>query len=560
MKEQEKAQPTLARLEIEKIAASKTNKLFRTAHEYTAEALAELMDSIRVHDVIQPITVRPDGGDGFELISGERRYQACLLLGMESIPAYIIEADDQAALEMQIIENLQRKDVNPIQEAQGFAQLIDRHRLAAAEIARRIGKSPDYVQERVRLTRLIPEIQELVRSGEIPLKAGLKMARIPEELQADALESVTETMHVDQDKGKTRKVTVFRGLEELQEFMDSRLWCDLSKADFDQEDPTLVPENGKCSTCQHRTRNTGGLFDDITNGEKCLLAACFRAKQVETYRRTAEQIKAKHPGREVIFREREVHVEGREIFKKELGELFTPAKGEEISEKEFKSDPEAFAAVLVGIPRWTKSTKRIAYLKTKERPEQRQAKRPVADVLKNNRLRSIADRMTEARVYTEAIAKASTLDKLLEVLLEEAGDSWDKEQLAIAATALGFSIPYKIDGKKKLLTPSSSSVECMELDDNEKNATIEEEDIVAAVAGGSQAKKIAFILAAIWIDKQEEIVERVLKLNVKALEMKAGTQASEMVKQYKASKKPKEEPEPKKKGLASLLKKGGAKR
>lgn len=556
MKAKQQDQPTLEHLELVTIAPSKSNQLFRNPEEYTADALAELMASIQVHGVIQPITVRPDA-DGFELISGERRFQACKLLGIASIPAYIIEADDRAALEIQIIENLQRKDVNPMQEAQGFAQLIDKHKLPAADIARRIGKSPDYVQERVRLMRLIEPIQELVRSGEIPLKAGLKMARIPEELQKDALDEVTDSMDVDQDKGKPRRVTVFKGLEPLQSFMDSRLWCDLTEADFDKEDPTLSRENGKCSTCPHRTRNTGGLFDDLTNGEKCLLASCYRAKQVETYRRTAEQLKAKHPGREVIFREREGHVDGREIFKKELGELFTPAKGVEISEKEFKSNAEAYAAVLVGIPRWSSSAKKVVYLKSKEARtiigEHKQ--KPEAE---NDRLRRLALDVTETQVFTQAIEKAASLEKLLNVLVSNALEGWEQEKMALAAATLGFPIPYKLEGKKAgAITSKTSGVELME------EFEVSEEDIHRIVSAASQAKKIAFILAAFWIDKDGGLVEQKLKLNAKTLHDKAGTLASVLVKEYKQNKAATPAPEGIGKGsdLAKLIgKKGGAKR
>ncbi|HXG49219.1 MAG TPA: ParB/RepB/Spo0J family partition protein [Methylomirabilota bacterium] len=139
---------------------------FQPRKEFDPEALQELADSIREQGVIQPLIVRPRG-DHYELIAGERRWRAAQLLGLKEVPAIVREADDRAVLELALIENLQRENLNPIEEAQGYAQLVGQFGLRQDDVATRVGKSRAVVANALRLLKLDPELQNYVRDGRL---------------------------------------------------------------------------------------------------------------------------------------------------------------------------------------------------------------------------------------------------------------------------------------------------------------------------------------------------------------------------------------------------------
>ncbi|HET7636915.1 MAG TPA: ParB/RepB/Spo0J family partition protein, partial [Candidatus Limnocylindria bacterium] len=118
---------------------------------YEEESLGELADSIREHGVLQPILVRPVGPK-FELIAGERRWRASRLAERDSIPAIVVDFDEQAALEVSIIENLQREDVSPLEEAAMFRKMTDAFGYSVRQLAQKVGKDKGYVENRLRLT------------------------------------------------------------------------------------------------------------------------------------------------------------------------------------------------------------------------------------------------------------------------------------------------------------------------------------------------------------------------------------------------------------------------
>jgi ParB family chromosome partitioning protein len=125
-----------------------------------------LADSIREQGIVQPLLVRPRG-DGYELIAGERRWRAAQKLGLAEVPVILRDADDRAVLELSLIENLQRENLNSIEEAQGFAQLIEQFDLTQEEAATRVGKSRVVVANALRLLKLAPEVQAHVRDGRL---------------------------------------------------------------------------------------------------------------------------------------------------------------------------------------------------------------------------------------------------------------------------------------------------------------------------------------------------------------------------------------------------------
>ena len=138
--------------------------------DFDEEELQALADSIGEHGVIQPLTVRELSSGYYQIIAGERRWRAARLAGLKEIPAVIIEADDRKVMELALIENLQRQDLNPVEEALGYQTLINEHGLTQEEAAKRVGKSRPAVANALRLLSLDPEVLLMVRKG--TLSAG----------------------------------------------------------------------------------------------------------------------------------------------------------------------------------------------------------------------------------------------------------------------------------------------------------------------------------------------------------------------------------------------------
>lgn len=134
--------------------------------DFSAEALQELADSIREQGIVQPLIVRERNGY-FELIAGERRWRAAQLLQLPEVPVIVRQADDRAVLELALIENLQRENLNAIEEAHGYAQLAEQFQLTQEEIAGKVGKSRTVVANALRLLKLPPTVQEFIRDGRL---------------------------------------------------------------------------------------------------------------------------------------------------------------------------------------------------------------------------------------------------------------------------------------------------------------------------------------------------------------------------------------------------------
>ena len=134
---------------------------------FESEALADLTESIRTHGIIQPITVRKLSSGYYQIIAGERRWRAAKAAGLEEIPAVIIEADDRKVMELGLIENLQREDLNPVEEAKGYQVLIQEHGLTQEEVAQRMGKSRPAITNALRLLALPEAVLILLEEGSL---------------------------------------------------------------------------------------------------------------------------------------------------------------------------------------------------------------------------------------------------------------------------------------------------------------------------------------------------------------------------------------------------------
>ncbi|MFO1499312.1 MAG: ParB/RepB/Spo0J family partition protein [Verrucomicrobiota bacterium] len=172
---------------------------FQPRKDFSPESLRELADSIKEQGVVQPLIVRPNGSQ-FELIAGERRWRAAQLAGLNDIPAIVREADDRTVLELALIENLQRENLNPLEEALGFSQLIEQFRLTQEEAATRVGKSRVAVTNALRLLRLPAEVQDQVRNAKLSVghaKVILGLSRPADQVTA-ALRVVENGLSVRQ--------------------------------------------------------------------------------------------------------------------------------------------------------------------------------------------------------------------------------------------------------------------------------------------------------------------------------------------------------------------------
>ncbi|QHI99337.1 ParB/RepB/Spo0J family partition protein [Xylophilus rhododendri] len=272
----------VVRLGLDRIVASLTNP----RKTFNAEKLSELADSVKTSGVHSPILVRPLPGERlqdtfqgrargtdlpeFELVYGERRWRASRLAGVPDVPAVVRFLTDDQVLDIQITENLQRDDLLPLEEAEGYQLLMDHSKLSADQVAGKIGKSKAYVYAKLKLLALFQAGRTALREGTIDASKALLIARIPDEkLQAKALQYLVK-------KDWQGDVPSYRDAANhfQEEFM-----LRLDKARFKITDASLLPEAGACSTCPKRTGHEPDLFSDVKGPDVCTFPPCFHKKQ-----------------------------------------------------------------------------------------------------------------------------------------------------------------------------------------------------------------------------------------------------------------------------------------
>ena len=182
--------------------------------QFSQESLKELADSIREQGIVQPLIVRPRG-EFFELIAGERRWRAAQLLHLPEVPVIAREADDRSVLELALIENLQRENLNPIEEAHGYAQLAEQFQLTQEEISTKVGKSRAAVANALRLLKLPQAVQNLVREGQLSVgHAKVILSLSDEKIQSLAAERIVkESLNVRQTEGLVARLQIPGGKE-----------------------------------------------------------------------------------------------------------------------------------------------------------------------------------------------------------------------------------------------------------------------------------------------------------------------------------------------------------
>lgn len=227
------AQPASGILEIP-IAQIEVNP-FQPRTYFDETALIELAESIRIHGIIQPITVRRLAKDQYQLISGERRFQASKLAGLEKIPAYVRSADDQQMLEMALIENIQRENLNAIEIALSYQRLLTECNLKQEELGDRVGKNRATVTNYLRLLKLPPDIQIAVRDNRISMGHARALINVEstdkqlyifkkilnEDLSVRKVEELVREMGSTKKEEKTPTAPANREVSQLQSRLSS---------------------------------------------------------------------------------------------------------------------------------------------------------------------------------------------------------------------------------------------------------------------------------------------------------------------------------------------------
>ena len=157
---------------------------------FDEESLQELADSITEHGIIQPLTVRKLASGYYQIIAGERRWRAARLAGLQEVPVIVMEADDRKAAELAMIENLQREDLNPMEEAAGFQSLIENYHMTQEEAAQQVGKSRSAVTNALRLLGLTPAVRKLVEENKLSAGHARALVPLPPSLQESAANAI----------------------------------------------------------------------------------------------------------------------------------------------------------------------------------------------------------------------------------------------------------------------------------------------------------------------------------------------------------------------------------
>lgn len=270
---------------------------------FDEKALAELADSVRRHGVIQPIVLRPNGGpDTYEIVAGERRYRAAKAAGLTEIPATVAALSDAEVLEIQVVENLQREGLAPLEEAEGYAALMkcshdDGRPYTAEEIATKVGKSKGYVYARLKLGELCEAGKKALAAGEISVSVAELIARIPgESRQIEAVEECADHYGAPMSVSDARSYIHRNFMLRLGEApFDVKAVYKIEAKSGNPYEATALP---KCGDCPKRTGNQPELFADVKAKDTCTDPGCFEEKTKAAIAIKVEEYRA--AGREVI--------------------------------------------------------------------------------------------------------------------------------------------------------------------------------------------------------------------------------------------------------------------
>ncbi|MBY0241887.1 MAG: ParB/RepB/Spo0J family partition protein [Burkholderiaceae bacterium] len=262
------------------IRISKTNRRY-----FNEAKLAELAASIKAKGIAQPILIRPvtptdAEPQQYEIVAGERRYRAAIMAGLMAAPVICRPLSDLDAAEIQILENLQRDDPHPLEEAEGYERLMLTHGYSADQLADKLKKSRSYIYGRLKLCALTTEVRTrfLEHPDTLPPSTALRIARIPvPALQVRALQEIMEPHGQNSDPMSHRRA---------RDHIQSRYTLDLMHAPFLLTDAKLLDGATSCAKCPKRTGNQPEIYPDAKSADVCTDPDCYAEKKAAHYART----------------------------------------------------------------------------------------------------------------------------------------------------------------------------------------------------------------------------------------------------------------------------------
>ena len=290
-------------IDIDQLTASATNP----RKSFVNQEITDLAKSIGEKGVLQPLLVRKVDS-GFEIIAGERRYRASKIAGLKEIPCIVRNLTDQQILEVQVVENMQRADLSPLEEAQGYSILHETHGYDWTELAKKIGKSKNYIYSRLKLLSLIPEFQKALMDGAIVNKDEKDpddqgQVVVPN-FNLSWAEQIIRIQDPNDQKKLYQEMKEYYGIMELDEVkttIEDEYLLQLKKAPFSTKDSKLT--GGPCGECAKRTGANPDLFGELAGKtDSCQDPACWAGKKQQTEENILSKFKKQiDAGRKVII-------------------------------------------------------------------------------------------------------------------------------------------------------------------------------------------------------------------------------------------------------------------
>lgn len=289
-------------LPLSQLSESRTNP----RKSFPQDAMRDLTASVKEHGVLVPLLVRPIPSTGvllWEIVAGARRYRAAKAAGLNVVPTLSRSMTDRQAVEAQVIENLQRADLHPIEEARGYRTLMSEHGYTVEQLATAVHKSEAYIYGRLKLCDLPKGAVQLFEQGLLDASRALLVARIPVlELAEKAAREIAYGDWIVRRYGKKEPPEHDRdpmSFREAKEHIQREYMLRLKDAPFLTSDASLVPSAGSCTSCPKRTGHSQTLFGDVdSKDELCTDPSCFEAKTKWHVERRAAQVRER--GGEVL--------------------------------------------------------------------------------------------------------------------------------------------------------------------------------------------------------------------------------------------------------------------
>lgn len=392
-------------LKLSDIFPSSTNP----RSEFEENSIKELAESIKQHGVLQPIIVREQASN-YELVCGERRYRAAKIAKLKFIPASIRELSDDEVFEIQIIENLERKDVHPLDEAKAFKKMLDSGKYTIDDIAAKVAKTTTFVKQRLKLNDLIPELLEDFLKGEFGIGHAVLFSTLETKEQKR-----TRDYYLDRCYNAG-----YPTIKDLRQYIQ-RNGCDLEDVDFDIDDTELYAEAGACTNCPNCSLSNQSLFPELED-KVCFDRKCYDKKTDKHLINVVQKIVDENPGIVLILDDFE-----------DVGEEFTShfvEQGKPLFENFIYSNEEAG-----GVYAYHVTDNEYEWIKINDNEDEENDKTtPTSDINQNikneiSNIKTRADRALELdrekiykRVVTEIIKNEEKNEKLFsddELTLEE---------------------------------------------------------------------------------------------------------------------------------------------